>query len=365
MLAGTAALIWHNWRQWSREAQAIAEAEPKENPASYKTWPSRPKVSALVAAWNEAGNIEAHIRSFLALSYPERELVLCAGGSDGTHDLARSCSGPQVKVLEQQPGEGKQAALRRCLAEAVGEVVLLTDADCVFTEEAWMWLIEPLARGAAHVVTGISEPKVEQRDNALVRYQWCRDRLLAHHMPRTTDGVFGRNCALLRCVLDDVRALDRPARTGTDYVLSRMLEAAGYRIDTAPDSRMLTEYPESIRAYVKMWRRWVKNLLIHGPKFGAWKDVWSALAGAGLYSLILAMPATTAVVGTAGWAGSLLLFGAAAANRLRRYVFGARLLGQRLSPTDILRVPLYTAIDMLAVLLALHDSINPRLRSRW
>ena len=262
ILAGATALIWHNRRLWRRETAAlagIAATPPAPSPA---VWPSRPRVSALVAAWNEAGNIEAHIRSFLALSYEERELVLCAGGADGTYCLARQWAGSRVKVLEQKPGEGKQAALRRCLAEAGGDVILLSDADCVFTDDAWNRLLEPLARGAAKVVTGVSEPKVDQRDNPLVRYQWYGDAFWTHHMPGTIDGVLGRNCALLRSTLDEIGGFDTPVRTGTDYVLSRLLQSAGYTIHAAPQSRIATEYPDSPQAYLRMWRRWNKNLIL-------------------------------------------------------------------------------------------------------
>ena len=66
-----------------------------------------PKVSVLVAAWNEADIIREHIQSFLGLHYPNKELILCAGGEDGTYRIAREQGHTKVKVLEQQRGEGK------------------------------------------------------------------------------------------------------------------------------------------------------------------------------------------------------------------------------------------------------------------
>jgi len=385
VLAGAVALVWHNWRQWRRETALLAASAPAAGTQafSHATWPRLPRVSALVAAWNERGTIDEHIRSFLTLSYGEKELVLCAGGEDGTYRMAQRWAGPGVKVLEQLPGEGKQAALQRCLAEATGEVIVLSDADCVFTDEAWNRLLEPLARGIAQVVTGVSEPRADQRDRPLVRYQWYGDVYWAHRMPETVDGVLGRNCALLRPVLHDVGGFEAPAATGTDYVLSRLLEEAGYTIFTAPGSRIATEYPESPVAYLAMWRRWNKNLVLQGLRFGAWRHVRGLLAAGAVYGLVVVMLASSAVLGTAGWGGSLLVFGAAAANRLRRYALGARLVHMEMAlagieeevrssrlpfglegPT-ILRGVAYTALDMLAVLLALYDSLDPRRRRRW
>ena len=101
----------------------VAPATAPEPVAPFADWPAVPKVSVLVAAWNEADNIDQLVESFNALSYPNRELVLCAGGADDTYGRAGRWSGPRVKVDEQRPGEGKQAALRRTLPKADGEIV--------------------------------------------------------------------------------------------------------------------------------------------------------------------------------------------------------------------------------------------------
>ncbi|NJK33015.1 MAG: glycosyltransferase [Deltaproteobacteria bacterium] len=85
----------------------------------------------LVAAWHEADHIGAHIAAFQALRYPNKELILCAGGADGTCAIAQGCANESIHILEQMPGEGKQRALRRCYAAASGELIYLTDADCL------------------------------------------------------------------------------------------------------------------------------------------------------------------------------------------------------------------------------------------
>ncbi|KPV50504.1 hypothetical protein SE17_26565, partial [Kouleothrix aurantiaca] len=74
LLAGLALVAAHNWRQWQND-RALAErlrAEQLALPQLAHT----PRVSALVAAWNEAEHIAAHIESFLALDYPNSELIL-------------------------------------------------------------------------------------------------------------------------------------------------------------------------------------------------------------------------------------------------------------------------------------------------
>lgn len=365
VLAGLAGVAWHTWWLWQRDKRRLTRKASPALPSSLGLWPGMPKVSALVAAWNEAEHIESHIRSFLDLRYPNKELVLCAGGSDGTYALACRLADPQVAMLEQRPGEGKQGALQRCLSRSDGAIIFLTDADCVFSEEAFLRLIEPIARGKAQVVTGVSEPKAHQRLSPLVQYQWFNDLVWSYQMPPTVDGVLGRNCALLREVLEAIGAFDAPVRTGTDYFLSRLLVRAGYAIQAVPDSRIATDCPDSPQGYVRMWRRWNKNLLIHGLRFEVWKDVKGVLIAFTLYSLILLLPLLTPILGPMAWGISLLLFSVANANRLRRVTAGAELAGLKVSWKWLVRLPYYTCLDMLAVLLALRDSVDPKLRSQW
>lgn len=364
LLTGLIAIAWHNWRRW-RSAQGSLGKKVDAPPSTYEMWPEHPLVSVLVAAWNEAHNIERHIRSFLDLRYPNKELILCAGGEDGTAELARRWSGPGVTVLDQRPGEGKQAALRRCLKHAQGSIIYLTDADCEFSEDAFSRLIEPLTTGDALVTTGGSEPKLEQRSDPFVQYQWFRDLARTHSLPETVDGVLGRNCALQRHVLEEIGGFEQPVATGTDYSMSRRLTQAGYPIRHVALSSVATEYPDTPAVYLRTWRRWNKNLLIHGPRFGAWGDVRGVLVAFVLYGLILLLPVLIPLLGPIALTGSLLLLTTAITNRLRRSLVGARIIGARLSPDYLLQLPFYTGLDLLAVFGAVWDTLDPRRRSRW
>jgi glycosyltransferase involved in cell wall biosynthesis len=362
---GLAAVAWHNWRLWQRDKATLSERTQPASLPNLETWPALPKVSVLVAAWNEAAHIAGHIRSFLALSYPHKELILCAGGADGTFDLAHRFAGSDIIVLEQQPGEGKQCALRRCLEQASGAVIYLTDADCDLSTNAFGQLIAPLATGVAQVVTGTSEPKLSQRDNPLVAYQWLIDIDWSSRMPEKVDGVLGRNCALLRSTLDQIGGFDAPVATGTDYYMSRRLVEQRFDIWAVPNSRVATDYPASPASYLRMWRRWNKNLLIHGAHFGAWNDIRGVAVAFALYSLTLLLPALALLLGPLPGVLALLLFGYAGTNRLRKLAIGSHLVGQPITLRLMGRVPLYTLLDMLAVILAVRDAASTGRRASW
>jgi cellulose synthase/poly-beta-1,6-N-acetylglucosamine synthase-like glycosyltransferase len=362
----TLAWLYRFGLDWQRQRAALRERDPVgPPPPDPDRWPGRPSVSILVAAWNEAEHIERHLRTYGQLRYPERQLVLCAGGTDQTSKLARDAAGPGVVLLEQRPGEGKQAALRRCFDLAGGDVIMLTDADCDFSDEAFLRLIEPIACNQADVVTGSCEPLADQRTSTLVRCQWFGDRLHASGLARYVDGLHGRNSALRRQVVKAVGAFDPEVRTGTDYVLSQVLRLGGFQILAVPSSRVASEYPSTTGSYLRMWRRWNKNLLLHGARYDAWRDVRGVLAGAAVAATTWLALLLTPLVGAPALGLSAVLLLVATLNRLRRVCLGAELAGEPISWRLLMTVPLQSGLDMAAVLLAVYDALMPGRRSRW
>ena len=298
------------------------------------------------------------------MTYPDLQMVICAGGADGTYDLASPWAGDRVIVIAQEPGEGKQGALRRCLTVATGEVLVLTDADCLMADQPFERLIEPLTRGAA-VTTGFDEPLPEQRTDPFVLYQWLS---ASGSRPRTrtlASSVLGRNCAVLRGTVESSFALDVPARTGTDYVLGHALAGAGYPIHLVPDSRIMTWYATDPGSYVEANRRWVKNLLIHAPRFGAWREMGVTVLGVGIAATILLGPALAAFFGPRGLVAPMTVAGITTMNRVRRLAVGARVTDMRLPGRVLATVPVFILLDQVSVVLAAVDSVSEHGRSRW
>ena len=94
-----------------------------------------PLASVVVAARNEAERIAGCLRALLAQNYPQDRyeiIVVDDGSTDGTGHIVREFSGEAVSVrLLRTEGSGsKKAALSLGVAEARGEVILATDADC-------------------------------------------------------------------------------------------------------------------------------------------------------------------------------------------------------------------------------------------
>jgi chlorobactene glucosyltransferase len=98
---------------------------------------SRPLVSIVVPARNEAENISACVATLLNSEYEEREIIVVDDGSvDGTADIARilaSHSDGGLRLVEGEPLPsgwlGKNWACWQGYRAATGELLLFTDAD--------------------------------------------------------------------------------------------------------------------------------------------------------------------------------------------------------------------------------------------
>ena len=96
----------------------------------------QPTVSVVVAARNEAERVADCLESLLNQDYPleKYEIIIVDDGStDGTDGIiANHLDGPvSLRMLRTEGLGSKKAALTLAIAEAGGEVILATDADCL------------------------------------------------------------------------------------------------------------------------------------------------------------------------------------------------------------------------------------------
>lgn len=232
-----------------------------------------PLVSVLIPGWNESARLPDCVDSILALRYPNKELILCVGGEDATWELAEQYACPQVLILKQMPGEGKQKALQRCFERSSGEIIFLSDADCIWDDDAFESSLRALREGNEAVVTGSWKPLAKQTGNALVQFQWWQHILREMTLPDYVTVVSGCNTALTREALVQSGAFLPAAPIGTDYVLAKELIRAGFNIRFMRKSRVQTEYPENASDYIQQRSRWQRNNLVHGFRYRDWASL--------------------------------------------------------------------------------------------
>jgi hypothetical protein len=89
-----------------------------------------PAITVLLCAFNEATRIRWAIRSMLAQTYPNWELlVLDDGSTDGTARIAAAFKDPRMTVVRFETNRGKASVLNEGLTRASAPLLLELDAD--------------------------------------------------------------------------------------------------------------------------------------------------------------------------------------------------------------------------------------------
>jgi dolichyl-phosphate beta-glucosyltransferase len=113
-----------------------------------------PTYSIIIPAYNEARRIPATLEAVLAWIRAERcdaEVVVVNDGSrDQTAEVVRAFAerAPEIRLVENPGNRGKGYSVRHGMLEALGEVVMFTDADLSAPIEEAQRLIDAIAQGA-------------------------------------------------------------------------------------------------------------------------------------------------------------------------------------------------------------------------
>ncbi len=220
------AQVLHNVRYMRSGANRRRDEQPSE----------LPRVSLVVAAYNEASCIEAKLRNSLALDYPaERFEVLIGsdGSSDGTDELVQRCTDERVK-LSAAPRGGKTSVLNRCIPVARGDIVLLSDANTMIEPEAVKRLVRHFEDPEVGAVCGqlrlFNPTKAEYEESTY----WTYESLIKFYEGKR-GAVVGANGGLYAIRRSLFEALP-PSTIVDDFVIPLRILEKGYKVTYEPEA---------------------------------------------------------------------------------------------------------------------------------
>jgi len=118
--------------------------------------PPGPVLSVVVPAFNESTTVEAVVRRLRELPLRLEVIAVDDASTDGTGEILDRLQQEGVldRVIHQQGNRGKGAALRAGFAAAMGDVVVVQDADLEYDPGDLPTLLDPILRGRADAVYG-------------------------------------------------------------------------------------------------------------------------------------------------------------------------------------------------------------------
>jgi polyisoprenyl-phosphate glycosyltransferase len=88
-------------------------------------------ISSVIPLYNESKTLEKVIRTVHSYPYIQEIIAINDGSADTTLEILRELEGelPKLKVIDQQPNQGKAAAVVAGVKQAKGEIIIMTDGD--------------------------------------------------------------------------------------------------------------------------------------------------------------------------------------------------------------------------------------------
>ncbi|MBY6032525.1 glycosyltransferase family 2 protein [Marinobacter daepoensis] len=216
-------------------------AAPVKKDSNYQ-----PKVSILVAAYNEAKDIEATLRNKLALDYPMDQLeilVVSDESDDGTDEIVQSIAHDAscpVKLFRQVPRQGKTAGLNLLKQHAEGDILAFSDANSEWDSRALTALVSNFNDPSVGYVTGkmvYVNPEgalIGDGCSAYMKYEnWLRAQ---ETQVGSVVGVDGGIDAMRKELHTELRADQLP-----DFVQPLKVVEQGYRVVYEPEALLKEE----------------------------------------------------------------------------------------------------------------------------
>ena len=239
-----------------------------------------PRVSVVIAAYNESEHIRATIEGLLKIDYPNYEIVII---DDGSNDFTARRVLPyvrtgKVRFVRKLMNEGKAMALNDGLRCANGEILLIMDADAIPDPQILNVVVPHFKSPRVGAVTG--NPRVFNRDTLLSKLQAIEFTAIISLQRRaqrvwgrilTMSGVVG---AFHRSAMLDA-GLYSPDMATEDIDLSWKLQLRHWDIRYEPRAVVWMRVPETFRGLWRQRLRWARGLAQvlrrHGTPASEWR----------------------------------------------------------------------------------------------
>ncbi|MCK4298672.1 MAG: glycosyltransferase family 2 protein [Planctomycetes bacterium] len=213
-----------------------------------------PKVSLIVAAYNEEAVIAEKVVNCLELDYPadRLEVIIGSDGStDGTDAAVKSCDDSRVRFFGFAERRGKLPVLQELVEHATGEVLLFSDADILLRPDAVRKLIRHFVDSNIGAVCGelaiVTAPEAQSAESVYWRYE-----VMLRFLESRLDSALGASGAIYAVRRSLFPRIPRHV-INDDFVIPMKVRSQGYRVTYDPEA--VATYANSANVFNEFRRR--------------------------------------------------------------------------------------------------------------
>lgn len=220
-----------------------------------------PRVSVIIAAYNEEEVIKERLKNVLASDYPRDKieiLVSSDGSIDRTNQIVQEIASrsENVHLIASPERAGKAAALNRAVPYAQNEILVFTDANTEFNPSAMKNLVRSLADEEVGCVAGRKIIYGKESNKEPEGFYWKYEDFLKNresliHSCMGADGSIYAIRKELYCSPDPNRGY------ADDAMISMAVIAQGFRVIYDSEARAYEKASSSLR---REYRRKIRTL---------------------------------------------------------------------------------------------------------
>jgi cellulose synthase/poly-beta-1,6-N-acetylglucosamine synthase-like glycosyltransferase len=197
-----------------------------------------PRVSLLVAAYNEEIRLPAKLRNLDEINYP-RNLIECIVVSDGSTDdtdrILAAAERPGLRSFRLPARLGKPTALNLAAAKASGDIFVFSDASTALAPDAVSRLVRHFSDERIGVVCGSVDFQRTEESAATEGVYWRYETAL-----RRMEAQIGATLTASGALYAVRRSCFRPLAPGAildDFLIPMAARRLGYRVEYDPEAR--------------------------------------------------------------------------------------------------------------------------------
>jgi glycosyltransferase involved in cell wall biosynthesis len=247
-------------------------------------------VSVIICARDEAARLVTHLPGSLVQSYPSSHEVIVVNhnSQDDTRflldEFKKTFKGLHIVNLEHEAIgiPGKKYPLSMGIKEALYEIVLLTDADCVPASEFWMQKMQDGYRNGIEVVLGYSPYKKSTGFlNKIIRFDTFHTALqyLSYALAGLPYMGVGRNLSYKKDVFfrnKGFSAINHVAGGDDDLFINKVATKDNTAVVIDPDTFMLSEPKKTFSEWFRQKTRHYTTAKYYKPRHKFLLGLYSA-----------------------------------------------------------------------------------------
>jgi len=248
-------------------------------------------VSVIIAARNEAENLQKHLPAFLEQDYPNYEVIVvndCSYDDSADILMAMETRYKHLKVvtIEEQPKypTGKKFALTLGIKAAMHNVLLFSDADCRPASKNWVQGMQQQYIDKAEIVLGYGAYEKQSGFlNALIRFDtvYTAMQYFGHTLSRRAYMGVGRNLSYLRSLFffhkGFVSHIKHPSGDD-DLFVNAAANRQNVRVCLDLDAKTISLPKKSFAALYRQKRRHISSTSYYKSTDKFWQFYFSAVS---------------------------------------------------------------------------------------